>query len=374
MLASVYIKDGNIHFYNENNIFSNIGGIAYELGRPLLDFVCYEQDRFDDGFSITASAFDNDFAHLGANDPEFIASIKEAGDKFQQHEIYVFFYRSMLFEFIYAFIESPRKAIERLAEQIPGVKEKLAWTIDFEWPASSSPLVQVAQYADRERRLYRAAMDVVTLMSDNLRMAREAMIVEIELLLMLRKEVPGLRPMDYLYALEQTHKEHTGHFYYLENPFKAFYGAVGGGEIAELYEINTIKDLLRFEFIKMIESDIFIKKCKNCERFFIPKRRADAEYCDRIYGDGPRRCSEIGAMLRYERKIAENPILEAHKRAYRRFNSRVRMKKMTQDEFRLWSDEASKKRDECLAGSLSFEDFTAWLEQGRVRKRRRSEQ
>ena len=23
MLASVYIKDGNIHFYNENNIFSN---------------------------------------------------------------------------------------------------------------------------------------------------------------------------------------------------------------------------------------------------------------------------------------------------------------------------------------------------------------
>ncbi len=39
MLASVYIKDGNIHFYNENNAFSNIGGIAYELGRPLLDFV-----------------------------------------------------------------------------------------------------------------------------------------------------------------------------------------------------------------------------------------------------------------------------------------------------------------------------------------------
>ncbi len=37
-------------------------------------------------------------------------------------------------------------------------------------------------------------------------------------------------------------------------------------------------------------------------------------------------------MLKYEKKVAENPILEAHKKAYRRFNSRVRNKKMTQAE------------------------------------------
>ena len=48
MIASVYIKDGNIHLYNEyseNRNLSNIGGLAYELGRPLLDFVCYESDK-----------------------------------------------------------------------------------------------------------------------------------------------------------------------------------------------------------------------------------------------------------------------------------------------------------------------------------------
>jgi len=35
-----------------------------------------------------------------------------------------------------------------------------------------------------------------------------------------------------------------------------------------------------------------------------------------------------------------------------------------------WSDEASKKRDECLADKLTFDEYIAWLEQGRVRKPR----
>jgi len=75
--------------------------------------------------------------------------------------------------------------------------------------------------------------------------------------------------------------------------------------------------------------------------------------------------------LRYEKKVSGNPILEAHKKAYRRFNPRTRAKKMTQGEFLQWSDETGKKRDECLAGKLSFEDFVEWLEQGRIRKERR---
>ena len=162
--------------------------------------------------------------------------------------------------------------------------------------------------------------------------------------------------------------EGVGHVF--EKPFRAFYGVTKPPEIVELYEINSLDDLFRFEFMKMIEQDIFIKKCKNCGLFFIPKRRADAEYCERTYGDTNRKCSEVGATLRYEKKVAENPILEAHKKAYRRFNSRTRAKKMTQSEFMRWSEEAAKKRDESLAGELPFDEFVIWLEQGRIRKKR----
>ena len=209
-------------------------------------------------------------------------------------------------------------------------------------------------------------------MSEDLRTAQEATIYEIDLLLTLRKNLDTTTssPMEYLCALEIVNEEYAGHYFFLEKPFHTFYSIIEPPEVAELYKIYTIKDLTRFELIKMIEHNIFIKKCKNCNRFFIPRRRIDAEYCDSLWNDGSRRCSEIGATLRYEKKVAENPILEAHKKAYRRFHSRTRAKKMTNDEFLAWPEEAKLKRDECLAGVISFDESVEWLELGRIRKSR----
>ena len=368
MIANVYIKDGNIFFCNEIASLSNIGGIAYELGKPLLDFVCYEPERFDEGFAIIAESFDNEYAHMGVKEPEFVAALKQLMGELQQKEIYLFFYNQMMMEFIFTFVDSPQEAIRRLAEKIPGAMEKLAWAMDFNWPAPPPGKV----FADKEKRLFRAANDVVAIMSDDIRKKQGSMINEIQLLLSFREvmKTPEKSPLEYLYLIEEYRMENTGYYFYLGNPFRSFCGALPSREIVEFYEIHKIDDLFRFEFVKMIENDIYIKKCKNCGNFFIPRRRIDAEYCDRYWSGGPRKCSEIGATLRYERKVAGNPILEAHKKAYRRFNSRTRAKKMTQNEFMLWSEQATKMRDACLAGELPFEEFVVWLEQGRIRKSR----
>lgn len=368
MIACVYIKDGNIHFFNERGSLSGIGGISYELGRPLLDLVCYEQDRFDDAFSVIASAFDNDFAHIGAKEPDFISELQQIIGEIQQREVYVFFYSRMLMDFIYTFIDSPQKAIVALEEILPGAEEKLRWAISFEWPTPPRGKV----FADTERRLFRAVMDVVALMSEHLCKLQKFIIHEIDVLLHYRGEieVPIGRSIDYIDILDEYHMITVSRYFYLERAFRTFYGRTTTKEVEQFYEISSVEDLFRFEFTRMIEHDLFIKRCKNCGHFFIPRGRADTEYCGRIFGDNEKKCNEIGAMLRYDRKVAENPILEAHKKAYRRFHSRTRTKKMTQNEFLKWSEEASRKRDECLGGMLSFEEFVAWLEQDRVRKAR----
>jgi hypothetical protein len=366
MLASVYIKDGNIHFYNEKDSFSDLGGLAYELGRPLLDFVCYEPERFEDSFSMVVEAYDDDYAYMVAREPDFISELRQMMSEVQKHEVYIFFYAQTLAKFVLAFADSPRTAIERLEKQIPGAAEKLAWAAGFEWPTASQGKI----FADKERLLFKAAKDAAAHMAWHLSGFQKLAVHEIEVLLHYRKEieVPADRPLDYIDIMDTYHKEMFGVNYYLERRFATFYGRVASGQVEQLYGIESIEDLFRFEFVKMAERDIFIKRCKNCGRFFIPKRRADAEYCDRIFGDTGRRCSEVGATLRYERKVAENPVLDAHKRAYRRLNSRTRAKKMSQGDFMKWSEEAAKKRDECLAGELPFDEFVAWLEQGRVRK------
>ena len=368
MIASVYIKDGNIHFYNEEGSLSDIGGIVYELGRPLLDFVCYEPDRFEDALSVTASAFDDEHAHIGAKDPALISELKRIMSDFQQKETYVFFYYQMLMQFIYAFIDSPEQAILALEDQLPGAEEKLRWAIGSKWP--TPPLMKV--YVDIEKQLYRAALDVVVLMYEHLCDFQKFIKHEIEVLLHFRGETdsPACKPIDYIDILDEYNTIEFGSNYYLERSFRTFYGRTATKEVEQLYSVDCIEDLFRFEFIKMIEHGIFIKKCGNCGHFFIPRGRADTEYCNRIFGDTGRKCNEIGAMLRYEQRVADNPILEAHKKAYRRFHSRVRTKKMTQSEFLIWSEEAGRKRDECLAGELLFEEFVEWLEQGRERKAR----
>lgn len=333
--------------------------------------MCYEHDRFDEGFAFFAETFDNELAYLSVEDPMFQDELQKTLTEMQKQELYVYFYSQMLMEFISTFIESPREAIDKLDKKYPGSAEKLAWTIDFQWPSSSSPYIDVL-YVDEERRLFRAVKDVVSLLSYDFKGTQAAMANEVELLCLLREKskISAALPMEYLYILECFHKENFGGFLFLENSFRSFYGITEPPEIVELYEINTIKDLLRFEFLKMVENDILIKKCKNCGHFFIPKRRADAEYCDRIFRGTGKMCSEVGAMRRYEKKVAEDPVWTAYKKAYRRLNSRTRAKKMTQSEFLKWSEQASKKRDECLEGKLPFDDYIAWLEQSRVRKAR----
>ena len=368
MIASVYIKDGTINFYNESDSLSEIGGLAYELGRPLLDFVCYEPKRFDESFDVIAEVFENEYAHLGMHEPDFVPGLKQMIGELQHGEVYLFFYGQIFMDFMLAFIDSPRRAIEQLSEKIPNAAEKLCWALDYEWPVPPPGMVR----PDKEKRLFRAVKDVAVLMSEHLRRLQAFIKHEVEILIHYRStiKVPAGRSIDYIDILDEYHDIKGYGAYYLEKPFRTFYGRVDTKKVEQLYVIDSIDDLFRFEFVKMIEHDIFIKKCKNCEHFFIPKRRTDAVYCDRIYGNSGRKCTEVGAMMRYEKKVAENPILEAHKKAYRRFNSRTRTKKMTQSEFMLWSEEAAKKRDECLTGALLFDEFVAWLEQGRIRKTR----
>ena len=374
-IASVYIKDGNIHLHNEGKSYSNHGGIAYELGRPLLDFVCYDPKQFDDAFLEMAEAFNHELAHESVKAQAFKKEMAEMMGAFQTREIYLFFYNHMFMDFIYTFVESPRQAVEQLAEKIPNSREdilaRLEMFMGFSYPASKARLVEVVVWRDRGKMLYRAVKTVVEILGADLRRRLEATIYEIDSLIELRGLIKEpVPPMHYLCVIEDRRRQNHGYFFFLEKPFRSFYGTVQGGDIVHLYEVNTLNDLFRFEFIKMIEHDVFIKKCKNCGHFFIPRHRPDAEYCHRIFDGIDKRCNEVGAMIQYEKRVAENPILEMHKKAYRRFNSRTRTGKMSQAEFLAWSEMAMQKRDECLAGKLSFDEFVMWLEQGRVRKAR----
>lgn len=191
-----------------------------------------------------------------------------------------------------------------------------------------------------------------------------------------------LTPMQRLYLLDLERKNNNGDNepYYINTPFSTRFVPLLNGvpvlenispgditaknlEIVEMYEINDIDGLIRFELLKMVSGGVVVKKCANCGQYFVPVGRIDALYCNRIYkeSENNRTCAEIGSMLKYKDKIKNDPIYTAYNKVYKRNNSRVRNKIMTQADFLSWSEEARRLRDDCYADKISLDEYRAWL-------------
>jgi hypothetical protein len=141
--------------------------------------------------------------------------------------------------------------------------------------------------------------------------------------------------------------------------------------IAEMTVLPTGWALMRYELMEMITQDIVIKKCANCERYFIQEGRSDIEYCTRPLQEQPEKtCQSIGALKKYMDKVQTDPIHKEYHKAYKRNHSRVRVGTMTQAEFLEWSDEARAKRDQCLSEIIDVGTFMEWVNKDRRYKKR----
>ncbi|MDR3344799.1 MAG: DUF6076 domain-containing protein [Oscillospiraceae bacterium] len=91
--------------------------------------------------------------------------------------------------------------------------------------------------------------------------------------------------------------------------------------------------LIVFELLRLLTSGAVIKKCKYCGNYFVPQGRSGAVFCERIANSEAKPCRKIGALKLHKAAKADNPIHEAHRKAYRRMNAKARTKRVTQGEF-----------------------------------------
>jgi len=129
----------------------------------------------------------------------------------------------------------------------------------------------------------------------------------------------------------------------------------------EMYVLHSLRDYLQFELIKFVLSDLPLLQCQNCGRIFIPRGRPDVKYCDKVAEGEALPCDAIGALRVYKSKTANDPIFKAFNRAYKRMNSRIKYKTLSQQEFYEWSEKARAMREKCISGEISLEKFNKWL-------------
>lgn len=137
--------------------------------------------------------------------------------------------------------------------------------------------------------------------------------------------------------------------------------------LREVLYPNTVRDLYNYLKAYCLRLPLPIHKCKNCGRYFVVTGNIAQDYCTRLMEGSEKTCRQMGAVVQYQSRQMKNPAAREFTRSYKAHNARVRYGTMSKAEFSAWSKTAREKRDACVAGKLSFEDFVAWPDSDKQR-------
>lgn len=131
------------------------------------------------------------------------------------------------------------------------------------------------------------------------------------------------------------------------------------------YFLMSFEDCLMCELIEMLRRHQTIKVCKNCGRFFIPKR-SNVDYCTRVFLADGKTCSDVGYTKTFAKTVKKDELLQAYTRAYKAHYARMtkprkKAANMSREEFEAWYKEAKKGLELARQGKLEPETYKAWL-------------
>lgn len=136
--------------------------------------------------------------------------------------------------------------------------------------------------------------------------------------------------------------------------------------VTEVISSQEPADIVNFMLSRYMQHGLQMKVCKYCGKYFGTKKGYKTDYCDRMIDGSTKTCRETGSLRLYEKRKMEDPAVREYKRSYKAHNARIRYGLMTREEFSAWSLEARKKRDLCISGKLSLEEFTSWLDSDKM--------
>lgn len=125
------------------------------------------------------------------------------------------------------------------------------------------------------------------------------------------------------------------------------------------YEINDIFSLISLDFANIQAHNIPINRCENCHRFFIPSKRSDEIYCDRIFKNG-KTCKKLG----YSEKVKSDSFKQMYTKARKTQHARIRYNSHIPDykekHYEPWKKAAEQARNRFQATN-DIDSFEKWI-------------
>lgn len=131
-----------------------------------------------------------------------------------------------------------------------------------------------------------------------------------------------------------------------------------------IYTSEKLSNILYLILEQIVQvPNLPIKKCQNCNKYFIPSSRQDEVYCD-FEDDEGKSCKVKGAVQTYKKLLENNPALLEYRRSYQKkimFVARNKGNKKLKDDFDKWKKDAQVRIKLFKQGELKEEDLYKWI-------------
>ncbi len=130
--------------------------------------------------------------------------------------------------------------------------------------------------------------------------------------------------------------------------------------IQEIYEIDNFYNLLFLELCFILQEKTYLKKCKNCGKYFLTINSA-VIYCDNVFEDN-KTCREIGANKVFSKNLERDEAYNLYRKVYKKKQALAKSKGGNFEiEYNLFKNQGKDKKNAYKLKEISKEEFIKWI-------------
>lgn len=130
--------------------------------------------------------------------------------------------------------------------------------------------------------------------------------------------------------------------------------------IQEIYEIDNFYNLLFLELYFILQEKTYLKKCKNCGKYFLTTNSA-VIYCDNVFAD-KKTCREIGASKVFTKNLEKDEAYNLYRKVYKKKQALAKSKGgIFEIEYNKFKHQGKDKKNAYKLKEITKEEFIKWI-------------
>ena len=131
--------------------------------------------------------------------------------------------------------------------------------------------------------------------------------------------------------------------------------------IQEIYEIDNFYNLLFLELYFILQEKTYLKKCKNCGKYFLTINSA-VIYCDNVFEDN-KTCREIGASKVFTKNLEKDEAYNLYRKVYKKKQALAKAKGGSFEiEYNRFKYQGKDKKNAYKLKEITKEEFLKWID------------